>query len=169
MDASDLIAVIALAVSFASAYVSYKAFNHSVKVHDLETTLAFERDKSELLMHVETSRSHFAAAQREIENVRYVFEHEPLAVQQALSSYHDLFTNFLPKLVQAERQASILWNEIYEWRDKSGRSAFAHHTPRFRSLIDNDKVVHDMAVRCVTEVRSQIQRAHEAFERGQLG
>lgn len=169
MEVSDLIAVVALAVSLWSGFISYKAFNHSVKVHELETSLAFERDKSELLMHVETSRSHFAAAQREIENVRLVLAHEPSQVQQALGSFQNLFTEFLPKLVQAERQAGILWQEIYEWRDKSGRDAFAHHTPRFRSLIDNDKMVHEMALKCVTEVRSQLQRAQEAYERGLLG
>ena len=169
MVGSDVIAIVALLVSLGSAFISYKAFHHSVSVHDLETTLAFERDKSELLMHVERSRNLFSAAKREIENAKFVLDHEPPVVQQALRSYDNLFTEFLPRLVGAERQANSLWHEIYEWRDKSGRSAFAHHTPRFRSLLEDDKVAHDAALKCVAELRSQMQRAHDAYERGQLG
>lgn len=168
MDGSDIIATSALVVSVGSAFVSYSAFRHSVNVHELETTLAFERGKSELLMHVEQSRNLFSSAQREIENVKFVLAYEPPQVQGVLGSYDDLFTEFLPKLVGAERQATSLWNEIYEWRDKSGRSAFAHHTPRFRALLEDDRVVHQSALKCVAELRSQIIRAHEAYERGQL-
>ncbi|MGN6235324.1 hypothetical protein [Dyella sp.] len=169
MDGSDTIATLALIVSIGSAVVSYKAFKHSVNAHELETTLAFEKDKSELLMHVEQSRNLFSSAQREIENVRFVLAHEPPQVQRALASYDNLFTEFLPKLVGAERQATSLWNEVYEWRDKSGRSAFAHHTPKYRALLENDRVAHQSALKCVAELRNQITRAHEAYERGQLG
>lgn len=168
MDGSAAIATLALVVSVVSAFVSYKAFKHSINVHELETTLAFERDKSELLMHVEQSRNLFSSAQREIENVGFVLSQEPSQVQAALGSYQNLFTEFLPKLVGAERQATSLWNEIYDWQDKSGRSAFAHHTPRYRALLENDRVAHQSALKCVAELRSQIVRAHEAYERGQL-
>jgi hypothetical protein len=169
MDGSDIIATLALIVSVSSALVSYRAFKHSVDVHELETTLAFERDKSELLMHVEQSRNLFSSAQREIENVKFVLAYEPPQVQKALGSYDNLFTEFLPRLVGAERQATALWNEIYEWQDKTGRSAFAHHTPRYRALLENDRVAHQSALKCVAELRSQITRAHEAFESGLLG
>ena len=169
MSGSDAIAVLALVVSAISALVSYKAYKHTVGSQQLETTLAFERDKSELLMYLEQSRNLFSAAQREIENVRFVLAHEPPAVQQALASYNNLFTEFLPRLVAAERQASTLWQDIYEWRDTSGRSAFAHHTPRYRASVENDRVAHSSALKCVAELRSQIGRAHEAYARGQLG
>lgn len=169
MPGSDAIAVLALVVSAISALVSYKAYKHTVGSQQLETTLAFEKDKSELLMYLEQSRNLFSAAQREIENVRVVLAHEPLAVQQALASYNNLFTEFLPRLVGAERQASTLWQEIYEWRDTSGRSAFAHHMPRYRASVENDRVAHSSALKCVAELRLQIGRAHEAYDRGQLG
>jgi hypothetical protein len=165
MYGSIAIATLALVVSAASALISYKAFTHSVTVHELETALAFERDKSELLLHVEQGRNLLSSAQREIENVMFVLAHEPRQVQNALGSYD----NLLPKLVGAERQATSLWNEIYEWRDKSGRSAFAHHSPRYRALLENDRVAHQSALKCVAELRSQISRAHEAYERGLLG
>lgn len=169
MGASDVIAVLALTVSLASVYIAYRAFTHSVTVHELESTLAFERDKSELLMHVEQSRKLFSSARREIEQIQFVLSHEPIQVQSALKNYSDLFTDFLPRLVGAERQAGLLWEEIYEWRDKSGRSAFAHHTPRFRSLIEDDRVVHESALFCVKELRAQLIRAQDAFRSGTLG
>jgi len=169
MTGSDAIAVLALVISAVSAFVSYKAFKHTVNAQQLEATLAFEKDKSELLMYLEQSRNLFSAAQREIENVRFVLAHEPQAVQQALVSYNNLFSEFLPRLVGAERQASSLWQEIYEWRDTSGRSAFAHHTPRYRASVEHDRVAHSSALKCVAELRSQIGRAHEAYERGLLG
>ncbi|SDR10596.1 hypothetical protein [Pseudoxanthomonas sp. CF125] len=163
MGNSDVIAVLALVVSLASAYISYRAFTHSVSVHELESTLAFEKDKSELLMHVEQSRNLFASARREIEQVQFVLSHEPSVVQDALRNYDNLFTEFLPRLVGAERQAGLLWDEIHEWRDKSGRSAFAHHTPRFRSLIENDRIAHESALFCVGELRAQLARARDEF------
>jgi hypothetical protein len=169
MTGSDAIAVLALVASGVSAFVSYKAYKHTISAQQLEATLAFEKDKSELLMYLEQSRNLFSAAQREIENVRFVLAHEPLIVQQVLASHNGLFTEFLPRLVGAERQASSLWQEIYEWRDASGRSAFAHHTPRYRASVENDRVAHSSALKCVAELRSQIGRAHEAYERGLLG
>ena len=169
MGFSDVIAILALAVSLASAYVSHRAFVHSVNVHELETALAFERDKSELLIHVEQSRNLFSAARREIERTQFVLSHEPVEIQRALQNYENLFTEFLPKLMGAERQASSLWDEVFAWRDKTGRSAFAHHTPRFRSLIENDRVVHDSAMFCNNEVRTQLGRAKDMYRDGLLG
>ncbi len=169
MDSSDVIAALALLVSLGSAYVSYRAFVHSVSAHELETKLAFERDKSELLMYVEKSRSLFSIARREVEQLQFVISHEPLQVRAALATYDDLFNQFLPRLVGSERQAGLLWEEIYEWRDKSGLSAFAHHTPRFRSLIEDDRVAHDSAVFCAAEVRTQLARAKDLYVQGSLG
>jgi hypothetical protein len=169
MDASTIIASLALIVSIVAVLISYKAYKHTVGAHDLETTLAFERDKSELLSYVEQSRNLFSGARREVELAQFVLGHEPLAVQQALTSYQGLFTDFLPKLVGAERNATGLWDEIFEWRDKSGRSAFAHHAPRFRASLENDRVAHEMALKCAAEFNSQMARAREAFCNGLLG
>lgn len=168
MESSDAIAALALIVSMTSAYISYRAYSHSVTSHELETKLAFERDKSELLMYVEKSRSLFSSARREIEQLQFVLSHEPPEVQSALKNYDNLFREFLLRLIGSERQAGLLWEEIYEWRDKSGRSAFAHHTPRYRSLIESDRVAHDSALFCVSEVRTQLARAKEMYRRGLL-
>ena len=169
MSATDFVAILALVVSLGSAYISFRAHRHSVDVHELETSLAFERDKSELLSYIEQSRRHFSDAISEIERVKFVLGHEPSQVQIALSSYENLFTEFLPKLVGAERQANTLWSEIYDWRDKSGRGAFAHHSPRHRALVADDKFVYDMAMICVTELRHQLARAQAANANGLLG
>jgi hypothetical protein len=169
MDASDVIASLALIVSIVAALISYKAYNHTVGAHDLETTLAFERDKSELLSYVEQSRNLFSGARREAELAQFVLGHEPPVVQQALTSYQGLFTDLLPKLVGAERNATSLWEEIFEWRDKSGRSAFAHHAPRYRASLEHDRVAHEMALKCVAEFNSQMIRAREAFASRRLG
>jgi hypothetical protein len=169
MEASNVIASLALIVSVVAALISYKAYNHAVGVHDLETTLVFERDKSELLSYVEQSRNLFSGARREVELAQFVLGHEPPTVQQALISYQGLFTDFLPKLVGAERNATSLWEEIFEWRDKSGRSAFAHHGPRFRASLEHDRVAHEMALKCAAEFNSQMVRAREAFLNGLLG
>lgn len=59
-------------------------------------------------MHVEQSRSLFSSARREIEQLQFVLLHEPPPVQSALRNYDNLFTEFLPRLVASERQASLL-------------------------------------------------------------
>lgn len=169
MDASAIIASLALIVSIVAALISYKAYNHVAGAHDFDTTLAFERDKSELLSYVEQSRNLFSDARREVELARFVLGHEPPVVQQALTSYQGLFTDFLPMLVAAERNATSLWEEVFEWRDKSGRSAFAHHAPRFRASLEHDRVAHEMALKCAAKFNSQMVRAREAFSNGLLG
>jgi hypothetical protein len=166
METSNFIAIIALLISLASAYISYRAFKHSITVHELESTLAFERDKSELLIYVEQSRNLFRAAIRQIEQTKFVIGQQPEQVKIALKCYDNLFTEFLPKLIESERQSSILWDEIYNWRDKSGRSAFAHHTPKFRSLIDNDRMVYDSAIFCNSEIRAQLTKAQDMLRNG---
>lgn len=169
MHASDVIALLALAVSIWAAVTSHKSHAHAIKVHEIDVTLAFERDKSELLSYLEQSRNLFSAARREIELARYVLEREPPVVQAALASYRSLFTDFLPRLIGAERQVNSLWDEIYEWRDKSGRSAFAHHVPRYRALVENDRIAHEMALKCAAEFNETLERAREANNMGQLG
>ena len=119
-------------------------------------------------MYVEQSRNLLSEAKREIEAVRNVLDNEPQSVRLALRTYQNLFADFLPRLKGGERQANSLWEEIYEWRDKSGRNAFAHHAPRYRALIADDRVARDSALKCVAELRAQIARAHEAYERGIL-
>jgi hypothetical protein len=168
MDASVAIALVAMVVSFWAAWTSHKAHTHAVKVHELENELAFSRDKSELLSYFEQSRNLFSSAQREIERARHVLEQEPAQIQAALTSYQNLFTEFLPRLVNSERQVNSLWEEVYEWRDKSGRSAFAHHTPRHRALVENDRVAYEMAMKCVEELNAQLIRARQAYESGLL-
>ena len=169
MDASDVIALFALVVAGWAALISRRAYKHTVSVHELETTLAFERDKSELLSYLEQSRNLFSSARREIELAQYVLAHEPSIVQAALESYQGLFTEFLPRIIGAERQVNSLWDEIYEWRDKTGRSAFAHHVPRYRALVENDRVAHEMALKCAAEFNATMVRAREAYNSGQLG
>lgn len=120
-------------------------------------------------MHVEQSRNLFPSARREIEQLQLMLSHEPPQVQSTLKSCDNLFTESLPRLVGSERQAGLFWDEIYKWRDKSGRSAFAHHTPRFRLLIENDCAAHDSALFCTQKVRAQLTRAQELFNRGLLG
>lgn len=168
MGTSDAVAALALIVSLASAYISFRAFRHSVNVHEIDSSLAFDREKSELLVQVEQSRALFSAARREIERTQFVISQEPEQVQAALSCYDSLFTEFLPKLAGAERQASLLWDEIFNWRDKAGRSALAHHASRFRSLIEDDRVAHDSALFCNTEVRVQLVKAQEMNRNGKL-
>ena len=168
MEASDLIAALALIVSIIAALTSWKAYAHSVSVHELETTLAFERDKSELLSYVERIRNLFSASRREIELAQFVLSHEPPQVQAALHHYQGLFTEFLPDLIGAERNANSLWEQIFEWRDKAGRSGFAHHAPRFRASVEHDRIAHEMALKCTAEFNSQMTRAQEAFASGLL-
>jgi hypothetical protein len=169
MDASDAIALLALGISVWAAVTSHRAHNHALRVHELETDLAFRREKSELLSYLEQSRNLFASARREIELARYVLDQEPLQVQAAMGSYQSLFTEFLPNIVGAERQVNSLWSEIYEWRDQSGRSAFAHHVPRYRALVENDRVAHEMALKCTAEFNETLGRARQAYNSGQLG
>lgn len=164
MNFSDAIAAFALLTSVTSGVVSYRTMKIARASQEFEATIAFERDKSELLMYIEQSRNHFSAAVREIERLHFVVQASSPDVQRALSSYQNLFSDFLPRVVVAERQASKLWDEVFEWRDKSGRSSFAHHTPRFRSLVDNDRVVYDSAMTCISEVHSQLKRAKMMFD-----
>ena len=50
MNTSDLIAVFALIVSLLSAWISYCAYCHTVRIKEEESRIAFSREKSEFLV-----------------------------------------------------------------------------------------------------------------------
>lgn len=159
MGTSDVIAILALIVSLGSGAISFWAFKHSVRVHDLDANLAFDRDRSELLVHLEESRALFASSKLELEEVQLALSHVQDQAQSALIDHDKLLAEFQRKLAGAERQASILWGEVFDWQGKQRKGAIAHHAPRYRSLIASDRVVNDAALVHIANIRHLL--AHE--------
>ena len=96
--------------------------------------MTFEKERSELLEVINTSRSILDKTRIEIGTLKAQFDSESARVQSLLVNYTDLLTEFLPRVEAGVIQATTLWNEVAEWSFKTGINAMVAHQSRFRAL-----------------------------------
>lgn len=171
MEDQKLIAWIALGISVLSfgtsvwsAWISHRSYNHAKSVHDTEQELAFEKERSELLEVINTSRSILDKTRIEIGTLKAQFDAEPARVQALLVNYTDLFTEFLPRVEAGVSQATAIWNEVAEWSFKTGINAMVAHQSRFRALIHEDQTAHESALYCIGVFKEKLDRAKLAIK-----
>ncbi|PPD53786.1 MAG: hypothetical protein CTY10_08255 [Methylotenera sp.] len=166
MEDEKLIAWIALGISILSfgtsiwsAFIGHRSYNHTKSVHETELELAFEKERSELLEIINTSRSILDKTRIEIGTLKAEFDSEHAKVQALLANYTNLFTEFLPRIEAGVTQATMLWNEVAEWNFKTGIKAMVSHQSRYRALIHEDQTVHESALYCIKVFRDKLDRA----------
>ena len=155
MDASDFIAVFALVVSFLSAWISYRAYLHSVRVREQESHLAFSREKSEFLMRIEKAKKRFDRLEHRLETLLNMANRLPDGERANLAMETEQLRADLKYLIGCQRQASSLWDEAYEM----SQSGLAHHKPRFLGLIEDDEQFADEALARCDRTEGAIKKA----------
>lgn len=135
MGASEIIAVIALIVSIASAWVSYRAHRYTVRARQQEADLSFSREKSEFLVRIDKARKLFDGLEHRLKSQLKRIDGAPDAKQKTLATEAAQINSELGYLEGCQRQIWSLWHETYEM----GRSGLAHHKPRFLGLIEDDE------------------------------
>ncbi|MBS7458662.1 hypothetical protein [Coralloluteibacterium stylophorae] len=145
MNASDFIAAIALVVSLLSAWISYRAHRHSVRMKEDESNLAFSREKSEFLVRIDKARKSFDHLEHRLKGLLDRIGHGADDTRKALAAEAEQLKSDLSYLEGCQRQAWSLWEETYEM----GQSGLAHHKPRFLGLIEDDEqFASEAQVRC---------------------
>lgn len=157
MDTSDLIAAFALIVSLLSAWISYRAYCHTVHVKEEESRIAFSREKSEFLVRIDRARKLLDRLEQRVKGqlskINSVSEND----RSALADETNRLKSDLAYVECCQRQARSLWEETYEM----GQSGLAHHKPRFLLLIEEDeRFANDALVRC-DEIEKKIIKAGE--------
>jgi hypothetical protein len=135
MNTSDAIAVIALAISALSAWISYMAYLHSVRAKEEGLRLTFSRQKSEFLVRIEKARKTFDALEERLKRQLTKIEAAPEEACVALATHVSALVSDLKYVERCQKQAWSLWDETYEMN----QSGFAHHGPRFLGLIEDDE------------------------------
>lgn len=135
MTASDLIAIIALAVSILSAWTSFAAYRHTVRVREAESRLALSRERSEFLVRIDKARGTFDRLQTQLEAALSRIEAADVVLRDSLAEPAARLVADLRYLAGCQRQAWSLWEETYEM----GVDGLAHHKPRFLKLIEDDE------------------------------
>ena len=145
MEASNFIAAIALVVSLLSAWISYRAYRHSVRVREEESQIAFSREKSEFLVRIDKARKCFDRLEYRIKSLLEKTDSLPENPRTSLANEISQLREDLKYLEGCQRQAWSLWDETYEM----SQSGLAHHKPRFLGLIEDDeRFASDAQVRC---------------------
>ena len=147
------VSILALAVSALSfiaagwaAWVSHRTLNHAQRVHLEDRRVSFERERSQLLEIINTSRSLLDRTRIKIGTLKANFDASPQPVQRLMQSYANLFTEYYPRIEAGVRQAAMLWDEVAEWDQDRGIQGLVRHQARFRALLHEDQVAHDQGV-----------------------
>ncbi len=160
MDASDLIAAFALVVSLLSAWVSYRAYRHSLRVKAEEARLTFSREKSEFLVRIDRARKCFDRLEQRIRGQLSRIESASDSAKLALAAEAEQLGADLAYLEGCQRQAWSLWDETYEM----GQSGMAHHKPRFLGLIEDDEEFVNGALARCERIEKTITQTGKSFK-----
>lgn len=134
MEPSIIISAIALLVSIFSAWVSYRTHRRTIDTSERTFRLSLSREKSEFLVRIEASRKRFERARQHISGLLRLIDGQEEAVRDSLTTVEDQLKSDEAYLQGCIRQASALWDEVYEM----SQEGLAHHKPRHLSLIEDD-------------------------------
>ena len=135
MSASDFIALIALAVSFLSAWSSYCTYRHTVRTREEDFQIAFLREKYEFLERVEKARKGFDCLEKIIKSLLEKVSDLPESTCKQLESDASQLCYDLKHLQGCLRQACSIWEEAYELNQRG----LARQKPHFLALIEADE------------------------------
>lgn len=165
-DTPTWISVLALVVSGLSflaavwaAWVSHRTLAHAREVREDELRITFERERTELLEVINTSRTLLEQTRVRIGTLKARFDAAPQPVQALLKNYTNLFTEYLPRVEAGVRQCNALWNEVADWDQEKGIYALVHHQARFRKLVSDDQMAHDTGVFLVNVFEEKMAKA----------
>lgn len=83
MEISDLLAVLALMISVASVFISFKAYRYTVNTNESETRQRFSRDKSEFLVRIDKAQKIFEQLENKLISLIQRVERSPESVRNA--------------------------------------------------------------------------------------
>jgi hypothetical protein len=165
-DTPTWISVLALAISALSfiaaawaAWVSHRTLAHERDVRKDERRITFERERSELLEVINTSRMLLEQTRLRIGTLKSRFDAAPEPVRALLGNYTGLFTEFLPRVEVGVRQCNALWDEVAAWDQDSGIYALVHHQARYRKLVNDDQLAHDSGVFLLAALEEKMAKA----------
>lgn len=172
MDTSDsstwlsIIAIVVSALSFFAAawaaWVSKMTLDHAKAVHQDDRRIAFERERSNLLEIINTSRSLLDKTRIRIGTLKANFEASPEYLRVHMQPYTSLFTDYYPRIEQSVRQAGMLWDEVAEWDLDTGVHGLVRHKAKFCALLHEDQVAHDQGLFLVGIFEQEFERAYKA-------
>lgn len=169
----SLLALVVSALSFFAAawaaWVSHRTLNHAQRVHFEDRRISFERERSELLEIITTSRSLLDQTRIKIGTLKANFDASPQPVQRLMQSYTNLFTEYYPRIAAGVRQAEMLWNEVADWHRDTEIEGLVRHQARFRALLHEDQVAHDQGVFMVEIFEAKFAEATKTFAQAARG
>ena len=166
MDASIIIAVVAVAVSVGSLAVSIWAtrisktsLRQATRVQEDSDRREFDRVRAELLNQISDCRAILDRTRIEIGTVQANFLAEPPAVQDLMANYTTLFSQYLPTVENALKGTDELWREVAQWEPtKSHTELMDASAVLYRSLQD-DKSTHETGIYLVNRFTTQLELA----------
>ena len=170
-DTATWVAVLALVVSGMSfiaaiwaAWVSHNSLSHARRVHEEDRRVAFERERSQLLEIINTGRGLLDNTRIRIGTLKANFDAAPPPVQALLTTYTGLFSEYYPRVEAGVRQANSLLSEVSGWDQDTGIQGLVRHQARFRTLLHEDRIAHDIGVSLVATFEVAFAKAKSMSE-----
>ncbi|ENO76084.1 hypothetical protein B447_18578 [Thauera sp. 27] len=142
-----------------AAWVSHRMLAQERDVRKDERRITFERERSELLEVINTSRMLLEQTRLRIGALKSRFDAAPQPVRTLLGNYAGLFTEFLPRVEVGVRQCNALWDEVAAWDQDKGIYALVHHQARYRKLVNDDQLAHDSGVLLLAACEEKMAKA----------
>ena len=168
MDWPITLSIIAVLISLGSfgvtiwaTRISKRSLDYAIDVQENMEEKEFDRLRTDLLMQIADSRRILDKTRIEIGTIKANFDAEPQPVQVIMSSYTNLFTQYLPKVETSIQQLDDLWQEVAGWSsEKSHKELMDAKAVLYRSLKD-DEVVYDSGVYMVNEFKAKLEMAKD--------
>lgn len=151
-----VLSVISLGVSAWSAWVGSRALSHEKTAHFESRWIAFSAARSAFLVEIEDAKTRQEQVKQDIELCLASIASQDDALRLSFKEDAALLLANANRMAMGLRQAESLWSEVFEWNEKTGPSALAHHQPRFRALLAADLATADGAERMVAAIQSRL-------------
>jgi hypothetical protein len=157
-----LVSIGSLCVTVWATKLSQKSLDHAIDIQTKAEEKEFDKLRTDLLMQLADSRRLLDKTRIEIGTFKADFDAEPHAVQDIMSNYTSLFTDYLPRVEASIEQLDMLWKEVSAWsKEKSHREIMDTKAVLYRSLKD-DEVVYDSGIYAVNEFKAKLATAKES-------
>lgn len=134
MELSNVLATIALIVSIASAWLSYRANKQATLSNEREQRREFDRERSEFLIKIERTTKTFENAGKRISTLLEEFEKQPDSLQASHQGDIEQLQSDLKYLEGCLRQSRTLWDENFA----TTHDGLAYHKARHSALLEDD-------------------------------
>lgn len=171
METTLAISIIALLISLGSFGVtilatrlSKKSLDHALKSYNINEEKEFERVRGEILMQIADNRRLLDKTRIEIGTLEANFEIEKQPVKVIMGKYTNLFSEYLPTIVEGIEQLDNEWEDVSSWTNETDHRTLIETKSRLYRALKDFEVAYDSGMYMINEFNEKLKLANEYTE-----